>query len=59
MVKRNVLPIRVELPVISAEKSDSFIRLANKTKLSKQSLKKCANTLNKFNRVKWWKTENI
>ncbi len=52
MIKRNVLPIRVELPVISAEKSDSFIRLANKTKLSKQSLKKCANTLNKFNRVK-------
>ena len=52
MIKRNTLPIKIELPVIPAEKSDSFIRLYNKTRLTDESLKKCAKTLNKFNRTK-------
>ena len=52
MIKRNTLPIKIELPVIPAEKSDSFIRLSNKTRLTDESLKKRAKTLNKFNRTK-------
>lgn len=52
MSKRNALPVRTVLPVVSAEKSDTFIRLANKTRLSKDTLKKCANTLSNFNYIK-------
>ena len=37
--KRNTLPVRTVLPIISAEKSDTFIRQANKTRLSKDTLK--------------------
>ncbi len=51
-INRNTLPVRMILPVISAEKSDTFVRLANKTRLSKNTLKKCANTLSKFTYTK-------
>ena len=51
-INRNTLPVRIVLPVVSAEKSDTFIRLANKTRLSKDTLKKCANTLSNFNYTK-------
>lgn len=48
MRKTVVLPVRTQLPIVSAEKSDSFIRLSNKNRISSNSLKRCAVSLSKF-----------
>ena len=48
MVNKKILPVKNFLPIIPAEKSDVFIRISNKQKLTQEQLKKCAIAKNKF-----------
>ena len=48
MVNAQKLPVKNFLPIIPADKSEAFIRISNKQKITKEQLKKCAISKSKF-----------